>query len=348
LGSDASVLSDSIREWVRMFSWVMVYLLVMQLKDRLHPEKILSILFFSLIVPLVAAFLQFLLPPSILPSFLVFESGYSVAAGSRMNGTLGHPSTFATFVLLFFALSLWKLGDTKNNRLTWAILVGVLAFFLVSSKSLTGLVILVAFIPAFFFPKSNFVNLIGAISLITMAIFLFASSDLGHERLQSLYSTPLLNPDIDVSRAILMHWEDGNSFNWRIAQWTFLLQSWQKYPILGYGIGTVYHVSIFDTAAHNDYIRFLIEEGIIGFIAFIGFLIAQFVRLIQLIVSVTSEKSQRNFCFLMLALLISMMVGMLTDNILYHTTLLFYWWTLMAIAGWNWTPSPSEEIQLKQ
>ncbi|HEY9632035.1 MAG TPA: hypothetical protein V6D14_01430, partial [Coleofasciculaceae cyanobacterium] len=31
LGLDGSVLLDSIREWIRLFSWVMVYLLVMQL-----------------------------------------------------------------------------------------------------------------------------------------------------------------------------------------------------------------------------------------------------------------------------------------------------------------------------
>ena len=101
LGLDGSVLSTSIREWVRLFSWAMFYLLIIQFKDRLHPEKVISALFLSLIVPLTAAFLQITCPPSILPSFLVFESGYSIEAGSRVNGTLGHPNTFASFVLLF-------------------------------------------------------------------------------------------------------------------------------------------------------------------------------------------------------------------------------------------------------
>lgn len=346
LGSDASVLSDSIREWVRLFSWLMIYLLVMQLKDRVHPEKIIFALFLSLVAPLTAATLQVLLPPSMLPSFLVFESGYSVEAGSRMNGTLGHPSTFATFVLLFFGLSLWKLGETKDRRLSWIILVGALAFFLVSSKSLTGMIILMIFIPAFFAPKLNFVNFIGAAFLLTIIVSLFISSELGQERLQSLYGTPLLNPDIDHSLAILLHWEDGNSFNWRIAQWTFLLQSWEKYPIWGYGLGTIYHISIFDTAAHNDYVRFLVEEGIVGFTIFLTFLAAQVARLIQLARSVSPGSPKRNLCWLMLAFLVALLGGMLTENILAHTTLFFYWWTLMAIAGWNWTPSTSKDIDL--
>lgn len=40
LGLGSSVLADSIREWARLFSWLMLYLLVMQLKDRLPPRRL--------------------------------------------------------------------------------------------------------------------------------------------------------------------------------------------------------------------------------------------------------------------------------------------------------------------
>ena len=342
LGSDASVLSDSIREWVRMFSWVMVYLLVMQLKDRLHPEKVISALFFSLIAPLIAALLQITVPPSSLPSFLVFESGYSVAAGSRMNGTLGHPNTFATFILLFLGLTLWKIYSSKQSKY-WILLLGVLSFFLVTTSSLTGLMMLIAFIIFYLVPKFNAINVVSVFCLFALIITLFISSDLGQERLQSLYQTPLLNSEIDRSRAILLQWEDGNSFNWRIAQWTFLLQAWQKHPILGYGLATDSHVSIFNTAAHNDYIRFLVEEGVLGLTAFLAFLAAQFVRIFQILRSVSLTPAQKNLCLILLAYFVAILVGMLTGNILLHTTLFFYWWTLMAIAGWNWKQSSSED-----
>lgn len=342
LGFDASVLSISIREWVRMFSWLMFYLLIMQFKGRLHPEKIVSALFLSLIAPLIAALLQIVCPPSVLPSFLVFESGYSVEAGSRINGTLGHPNTFATFVLLFLGLALWKINSYQKRRY-WIVLVAVLAFFLVSTNSLTGMMMLVAFMVAYFIPKFNLINLIAGLSLLAIIGFLFVSSDLGQERLQSLYGTPLLNPDIDWSRAVLLQWEDGNSFNWRIAQWTYLLQSWQKYPIWGYGLGTDSKVSVFDTAAHNDYIRFLVEEGIVGLTTFLAFLLAQFTRLIQLLLAGSPQSPQRNLCSMMLAYFVAMLVGMLTGNILLHTTMFFYWWTLMAIASWDWTPSSGDD-----
>ena len=338
LGFDASVLSTSVREWVRMFSWLMFYLLIMQFKDRLDPEKVISALFLSLVIPLIAALLQVICPPSILPSFLVFESGYSVEAGSRINGTLGHPNTFATFVLLFLGLTLWKITISQQRKY-WLILLGILSFFLVSTNSLTGMMMLVAFVIVYFILKASPINLIAGLCLLMLIIALFVSSDMGQERLQSLYGTPLLNPNIDWSRAVLLQWEDGNSFNWRIAQWTYLLQSWQKYPIWGYGLGTAAYISVFDTAAHNDYIRFLVEEGIVGLTVFLVFLFAQAVRLIQLMFSVSPASPQRSLCSVMLAYFVAILVGMLTGNILVHTTLFFYWWTLIAIAGWNWTPS---------
>ena len=52
LGLDASYLAVGIREWMRLFSWLIVYLSVMQLKGRIHPEKLVSYLFWGLITPL--------------------------------------------------------------------------------------------------------------------------------------------------------------------------------------------------------------------------------------------------------------------------------------------------------
>ncbi|PSB15598.1 O-antigen ligase family protein [Phormidesmis priestleyi ULC007] len=333
-----------LREWIRGFSWVMFYLMVMQLKDRVHPEKVVSALFLSLIIPLTGAALQVIVPPSKLPKFLVFERGYSIEAGSRINGTLGHPNVFAIFCVFFIALVLWKLGQAKN-RLPWLILIGALAFFLVSTKSLTGLLMIVVFIPAFLAPKLNVVNLIGGIFLFGVIIVLFVSSPLGHERLQSLYATPLLNPDISVSRAIFLQFFDGNSFNWRVAQWTFLLEVWQRSPIFGYGLDTSRFLTIQESYAHNDYVRFIAEQGIVGFSLFLILLIAQFARLTQLCRMAPPGSSKRNLCFTMMAFLTAMLAGMLTDNLWNHTTTFFYWWTVMAVLGWDWERFPESEVE---
>lgn len=342
LGLGASYFSVSLREWLRVFSGVMVYLLVMQLKHRMSPEKVVNVLFLSLIAPLTAATLQVIFPPSMLPAFLVFQSGYAIEAGSRMNGTLGHPNVFASFTLFFLALALWKAGEA-TFRLPWFVLVGALAFFLVSTKSLTGLVMLAAFVPAFLTRKLNVVNLIGGLLLLVLVGVLFFSSPLGQERLQSLYGTPLLNPNIDVSRAILLQWTDGNSFNWRIAQWFFLYHAWRKSPIMGYGLDTSRFLTVHESYPHNDYIRFLAETGVVGFLLFFIFLIALIVRLIQLGRSSPIGSPKRNLAFTMLAVLFALMVGMLAGNVWNHTTLFFYLWTIVAVLGWDWDEKPTIE-----
>jgi len=341
LGLSASFLMDSIREWIRLFSWLMVYLLVMQLQNRVHPEKIISSLFWALLMPLGAGFLQVVLPPSVLPPLLSKGSETAVMEElSRINGTLGHSNTFATFVLLFIGLTWWKLGQS-TKRLPWLILFGILAFFFVSTKALFSLAMLLVFVLVLVLPKLKPVNIFGGLILLTIVAALFASSEFGQERLASLAQTPLVNPDIDISRAILLSAVDNNSFNWRIAQWYYLLQQWQQHPLLGYGLGLSQHVATNGLYPHNDYVRALVEGGIVGFITFLTFLIAQVVRLLKLIYNTPRGSAQNQLSLVLLAFFVSMPVGMLTENIWSHTTLFFYWWTISSVIDWPWQKPPS-------
>ncbi|MER3589290.1 MAG: polymerase, partial [Mastigocladus sp. ERB_26_1] len=88
--------------------------------------------------------------------------------------------------------------------------------------------------------------------------------------------------------------------------------------------------------AHNDYIRALVEGGIVGFVTFLVFLGVQGIRIIQLMQSAPRGSAKRDLCLIMLALFLSIPVAMITENIWSHTTLFFYWMTLMAVAGWDW------------
>lgn len=259
------VLEGSKREWLRIFSWMMVYLMVMQLKDQLPPKQIISLLFLSLIIPLISALMQLFLPHSLLPPLLVPEEG------ARVGGTFGHPNGFATYVLLFMCLTYWKLSQVKR-RWPWILLLSLLAFVLVSTKALFSLAMLGIFILATIARKLRLSNALGGLILIVIVIGLFASSDFGRARLGILAETPILNRKMDISRAVLMSQWDYNSFNWRLAQWTYLLHSWQRSPIFGHGLATSIYLSQFRLYAHNDYVRALVEQGLVGFGAFLIFL----------------------------------------------------------------------------
>jgi O-antigen ligase len=339
LALDGSYLPYAIREWVRLFSWAMVYLLVMQLKGKIPPKQIISVLFLALVLPTIIGLMQMFVP-SLVPSFLSgggAEMGHVSSEGeSRVRGTLGLANTFGTFLMLFIGLTWWKLNQSQR-RWPWVLLLGLLAFLFVGTKSLFTLVMLAVFLVVLIAPKLNIINLLGGLLLFAIVIGLFTSSDFGQERLGSISQTPLLNPNIDRWRAILLSQGDNNSFNWRIAQWTFLLEAWADYPLFGTGIATCSFLTVLHNMAHNDYVRALTEQGIIGLAAFLIFLGAQALRLVQLLRSTRPGSAQNELILVMLALFAAITVGMITENIWSHTTLFFYWWTLFAIAGWDWS-----------
>ena len=327
LGLGGSVLLTGIREWLRMMTWVAVYLLVMQLK-RFSPEQVITILFFSLIIPLGVASLQMVVPGA-LPSQL------APYLGIRVSGTLGHPATFSTFLVFFIGLTWWKLGHTQH-QLRWWLLLGVLGFFLVSAQSLTMLAMLMVMLSILIIPRLSALNLVGVILFAAMILGILLSTEIGQERLASILETPLLNSDINWSRSVLLSWRDGNSFNWRVAQWTFLLDAWKNSPLLGNGLNTSSFLTVWENYAHNDYIRALAEQGIVGFLGFLLFLAAQAIYLIKLMIFLPARSRKRSLCFVLFAFFIAMLVGMATDNLWSHTALHSYWWVMFALLSWDW------------
>lgn len=335
LGLDSSHFPEVIREWVRLFSWLMAYLLIMQLKERIHPNKVINALYLSLVAPLTAALMQLVLPSSLLPPLLAPRARAltDIEGASRINGTLGHANTFTTFLIFFLGLTYWKL-EKSQRRLPWFLLLSVIIFFIVATKTLIGLVMASVLIVVLIAPKFSPVKLIGGILLFTVIIGLFASTDFGRERLASVLETPLFNPDMDISRSILLSKSDGNSFNWRLAQWDRLLTAWKQSPIFGYGLGTTPIIG--GNEAHNDYVRWLVEGGIVGLGLSLTFLGANFVRLAKLWFSLPQRSPQKDLCLVLFATLVAISIGMITENIWSHTALFYYWLTISAIVGWDW------------
>jgi O-antigen ligase len=340
LGLGAGFLGDSLREWIRILSWVIAYLLALQMEGKIKPKTLIYGLFWSLLVPLTVAILQIVVP-NVLPGDLNLNAGSSAAAGppsegARIRGTLGHPNAFVTYIFMFMSLTQWRLSQEKN-KLFWGGLLALLAFFYVSAKALYSLMMLAVLIPVLIAPRLSVGKTIAGVMFFVLVISLFGSTEFGQERLGSIAKTPLLNPDIDVTRAILLSKGDNNSFNWRIAQWYQLLGEFNLFPWFGYGLGVSIKVSTNDLLPHNDYVRALVEGGIVGFVSFISFLMMQIIRLVQLWRKAWNHPSQRDFCLALLAIFMALPVAMLTENIWTHTMLFFYLYTFMAIAGWNWS-----------
>ncbi|MEM6450070.1 MAG: O-antigen ligase family protein [Cyanobacteria bacterium P01_D01_bin.105] len=338
LGGTAAMTPEALREWVRFFSLGMVYLLTMQLRDRIPPDRLASLLLLSLVVPLSMAALQ--MTAVDLPGFLQSDLGWKDFAGNsdRINSTLGHYNSFASFTLLFIALTLWRL-QISQQRWKWVLLLGGLLYCLVATRSLTGLAMLIVFGGLYFLPRLKGKGLLGALAL-AVALGILLSTELGQARLVELTKTPLLNPDLTFQQAAALQAADmaefRNSFNWRLLQWRDLFANWQLHPWLGYGLASTKSISIFDTTSHNDYLRFLVEGGVAGLSLFLAFMVAQIIRTLQLIRQSLPRSPQRALAQALFPFSVALMVGMVTGNVMVHTATLFYWWVLLALLGWNW------------
>jgi O-antigen ligase len=338
LGMGGWLLFEAIREWVRLCSWLMVYLLIMQLKDRIAPQTIITLLFWALALPLMVAALQMTVPGILPPAISILNGGLPFggvgAEAARIRGTLGHPNALATMLFFFICLTYWKFQVALNNRWLWLVLLACLAGFYSTAKALFSLVMIAVFVVMVAGQRLNPLRVMGGLVFLALVLILFGSTEFGQDRLASISDTPLLNRDIDITRAILMSNWDNNSFNWRLSQWYLLWPRWQEHPWLGYGLGLSLQTAGNGFLPHNDYIRAMIEGGLFGLGTYLALFFAQVVHLFRLFQTTSGE--QKQFCFTLFAMVPAILMGMLTENIWSHTAFFFYWWTALAVAGWDW------------
>lgn len=318
LGFDATYLAESFREWLRILIWPTTYFLVMQLKGKVSPQKILSVLLLALPLPILLALFQ-------------LKNGIV-----RINSTFAHANAFASFLLLFMGIVWWKYKNSTRFKWLWITLLGIISFLLISTKALFVLMMLLVSLLVIIIPKLSLKSLIFGVLSFSLVISLFASTDYGKSRLESIASTPLLNPEISINRGILLSESDHNSFNWRLSHWHTVLKAWEKRPFLGYGLGLSKQSIDSKYLPHNDYIRALIEGGVLGIFSYLVLWSLYLAQSIKVVRSSTLD-SHKDLSLVVAALVVAVLVGMVTENIWSHTVFFFYFSVLFAISSWDWS-----------
>jgi O-antigen ligase len=126
-----------------------------------------------------------------------------------------------------------------------------------------------------------------------------------------------------------------SSWQTRKYLWKSTLKAFKKRPVLGYGIGS--SLLVVQKAArlrtgkipHNDYIRLLIEVGLIGFLLFGGLIIAFFIKLWSLVSNQKNGTLIEYYKF-NIALLCSYCVAAIAENVIMDVTILMFVFSLMA------------------
>jgi O-antigen ligase len=123
-------------------------------------------------------------------------------------------------------------------------------------------------------------------------------------------------------------WE-MNTFQYRLYLWKKAINAFNNKPIAGYGIGSI--KNILGIESHNDYLRLLVEGGLIGFFLYTScFLLLLFSR-IRAWVN-TDDFRHKTLHSTTIALIISFLVIMIADNIITANTFLWYLFSVIAIS----------------
>jgi O-Antigen ligase len=213
-------------------------------------------------VPIATRLVQVVgLVPAVLALYqLGSHTGMDVAGHLRAHGTFAHPNSAVMFFGLAATASLWRYLDYGRRR-SDAFLVALYAAAVVSTFSIDGLAASVAMMFAFgvLHPGRAQDKVVPCI-VGTLMVFAFFATPLGTERIAS-ESTSLVAAE---------RGEANTSFAWRLHKWKTLIPEWEQSPIIGRGLGTT--TTAQNTAAnpyagyppHNEFVRYLVETGIVG------------------------------------------------------------------------------------
>ena len=242
--------TETLREGVREGSVVALTVIVYNARGALTMPMATRLVQLAGFVPALLAIYQ-----------LATHTGMNLDGSLRSNGTFAHPDSAAMFFAIAAIASLWQYLD-DGRRLLDAALLTLFATALLATYSIDGLVALLAMLIAcgWLRPGPRRVKLVPW-AIAGVVLIAFVATPLGAQRISSESSTSLASAD---------RGEASTSLDWRLHKWKTLLPEWERSPLFGQGLGTTTTTegapgNLFASKPpHNEYVRYLVETGVVG------------------------------------------------------------------------------------
>jgi LPXTG-motif cell wall-anchored protein len=252
---------------------------------------------------------------------LATHSGPEILGEVRSNGTFFHPDGAATYFAIATVASVWQFFDNGRRRLD-LLLAALFAAATIATFSLAGLASLLAMLLVYGSLRPGSLKLkLRAYAVAVLVIGVFLATPAGAERLNEQSGTQLT-----TSRKL---GAESTSLAWRFFKWGTLIDEWERKPLFGHGLGTtvtgggvVVANATNSRVPHNEYLRYLVETGIVGFallLAALGWLLRTLVRQRGRRGSAVGA-AQRSAAGLAIAVVAGCMVDALADNTFLYTT----------------------------
>ena len=245
------------------------------------------------------------------------NTGANIAGELRANGTFAHPNSAAMFFAIAALASLWRYLDDGRRWLD-AVLGLFFAAALIATFSIDGLITLAGMLIVFgLLRPGTLVSKLGLSLLGVLVVLAFFATPLGSQRIAKESTSNL---------AAAERGEANSSLDWRLHKWETLLPEWESSPFVGRGLGitTTVKRKIGDVYTgeppHNEFLRYLVETGIVGLATLI---IALGLLAYQLFIRQQWNAKPRarpaNMSLLGIVILFGCLVNSLADNTLLNS-----------------------------
>lgn len=237
------------------------------------------------------------------------HTGTTVGGFERAFGTFSHPNSAAVFFAIAALVSLWRFLDHGRKRLDLLFTVLFVAATIVTF-SLAGFIGLLVMFASFGVMRSGTRRLkVAVVFFVGLLVAIFLATPLGSERIHSE----------STSAAVAGGAGEGSSLTWRFERWEALIPEWEKAPVFGQGLGTKVSEesgnSFTSRLPHSEYVRYLVETGVLG----AALLIVGLVMLLRRLMRQRSSGDVGNAAACALALAIGLLVNGLAANTLIYT-----------------------------
>jgi O-antigen ligase len=291
--------TETLREGVREVSVIALAVIVYNGRGAVTVPIATRLVQFVGFVPAVLAIYQF-----------ATNTGMEVGQNFRANGTFAHPNSVAMFFGIAATASLWLYLDAGRRRFD-LVLMTLFASALIATFSIDGLITLAATLTTFGALRPGSLRTkLGPCAIAGVVVLVFFAIPLGAKRVAS-----------ETSKG-----DTPSTLDTRLYRWKTLQPRWERHPVFGEGLGTT--TTTTSTRAnrqnfflpHNEYIRYLVETGILGF----AILLAALATLLRALLRKrarlgTTGEGTLNAAALAIAIVVGCLVNSLADNTLLNS-----------------------------